>query len=153
VHDSLLVRVLEAFAQLDDDVQLRIERHHVAARVMVREAAAAKELHHDVRSVAFLGELEHGHDIAMLQPRGGPRLPIEALARMFVRQHLARHHLHRDVAFEYGVPGLVQHAHAAATHAAHDPIPTDLLGTVDRHRAAQLFAGHRRRKSAAQLFT
>ena len=93
------------------------------------ERRAAQELHHDVRLVVLLGELEDRDDVAVLQLGGGPRFAIEARPHLLgVFREVGEHHLDRDFAIEHRIEAAIEHTHAAAPDALEDLVAADLVG-------------------------
>src|SRR5205823_1529312 len=74
------------------------------------------------------GEFEDGDDVAMLQPRRGPRFAVETRPRRLVGREVRRHDLDGDVAIEHRIAGAKEHAHAAASDALEDLVAADPLG-------------------------
>ena len=107
-----------------------------------REAAAAQELHRDVRrAVLVLGELEDGDDVPVLEAGGGAGLAEEAGARGLVGREVARHDLDGDLAIEHGILAAVEHTHPAASHPLDDLVASELPGNFDHGRSCYLGAG------------
>ena len=77
-----------------------------------------EQLHGDEDRPVRLAQLEDGDDVGVLQPRGGPRLALEAHAGVLVGQELGADGLERHQAVEDGVARLVDGAHGAAAEDA-----------------------------------
>jgi hypothetical protein len=131
VHDAVLVRERQSRAQLDDDVELLVQRERRLRVHDLLEVPAPEKLHHDERRVLFLAELVDRHDVAVLQPRDGLRLAMEAVARRGVAGEIDQHQLDRDVALEHLVVRAVQHTHPAPSDALDDVVAPDPLRLAD----------------------
>ena len=82
MDDLLLVRVMQRVAQVRHDVQLVLERERQRRLDPRGQAAAAEELHHDVRRRAVVGEFEDRDDVAVLELGDRARLAIEPRAQL-----------------------------------------------------------------------
>jgi hypothetical protein len=107
--------------------QLRRRPHRLGPPLEVLgQAAAGYELQDEVRPARGLADVVNLDDVGVLQ--AGDRRGLGAKAGQALRAGLGpgQHHLQRHGAIEAELPGLVDHAHAAASQ-----LPQDL---VARHR-------------------
>ena len=79
----------------------------------------------------------HGDDVRVAQRPGDARLAQEALGERGVGRVEGRELLQRDEAVEVGLPGEVDHGHAAAADLAEDLVAADRLQDI-RHRLTSL---------------
>ncbi len=133
VHDAVLVRVLErvcgvarnvgyrseiipglAGGQLRRDDALLFERF-AQPHELNREVVPLDELHRKVIGARELADGEHRHDARMLELRDRARLAQEALDLARRQGQARRQHLDRHASAERALPGLEDHAHAAAS--------------------------------------
>jgi hypothetical protein len=72
-------------------------------------------------------------DVRVVQPGGGPRLLLEALAAIGVVCELLRENLDRELAPEALVARAVHLAHASRAEGSEDLVRTELLPRRERH--------------------
>ena len=97
------------------------------------------ELHDVVVMAVVPPHAEDRDDIGVVQPRRGPRLPLETLHLLRVSESRIRQNLQRDASAQRFLLGLVDHAHAAAANLAEDAVvaqPRQPRRGVNRHQAA-----------------
>jgi hypothetical protein len=128
MDDALVVRVAEAFAQLNRDFELLLQRERRVVLEQRFEVAAAQELHHDVRRAFDFAQLVDRDHVLVLQARDGARFTLEPLAGGVVAGEVDVHHLQRDVALQHRIVRAVEHAHPAAPDELDDVVPADRLG-------------------------
>ena len=90
------------------------------------EPLALNELHGVVADVPLAADLEHRHDVGVMQPRGGAGLAAESLEHPGVAGDLPGQHLERNPTAERDLLGLVHHAHTAVADLAEDPVVAHL---------------------------
>jgi hypothetical protein len=100
-----LVRVVEALAALDEDVEDEGDVRAAAVLDLVLDqrlqVAAVDELHREeVRAVGGLGDVEHLHDVRVLEEQREPRLVEEHRDEPRVAGEVRQHALDRDDALE-----------------------------------------------------
>jgi hypothetical protein len=118
-------RVEQLGHQADDGAEVEA----LAGLEAVLELPALDVLHHDVREVAFGGEVVHLHDIGVVEPRHGAHFALEAhgiVARGGLVERAREDGLDRDPAVELGV--------VAVVHQAHRPLPEHALDLVAAER-------------------
>ena len=99
------------------------------------EAAAGQVLEHQEGDVAVgvLAPVVDGHDVGVVERRGGPGLGLEAAQEGGVVGQRVVQHLHRDAAAEAHVVGEEHLCGRATADRSDDPVavrqnPADLLG-------------------------
>ena len=111
MKDAGLVRgrkaVGHACQQIRDLAPCRTRRRHPGV-----EGPGIHNLGDEVRMSIRLASLVDGHDVRMIQRRGGERLPFEAMARHRVG-NLTREDFDGHLALQARVPSLVHLSHAA----------------------------------------
>jgi hypothetical protein len=129
VDDPGLVREVERVEQLGHQADDGAEVEALACLEAVLELLALDVLHHDVREIAFGGEVVHLHDIGMVEPCHGAHFALEAHgigARGGFVERAREDGLDRDPAVELGV--------VAVVHQAHRPLPEHALDLVAPER-------------------
>jgi hypothetical protein len=128
MHDAGAVGGGDGVGDLERELE-RLAQGQAALRDHAVERPALDVLHHDELEVAVGSEVVHGHDVGMIERRGGPRLAHEARAPRRVVGGQRRQQLQRDDAAEAGVARLVDHAHPALAellqHLVVEQLPTD----------------------------
>jgi hypothetical protein len=79
------------------------------------EAATRQVLHHDEVGVRLVAGVEHGHDVRMIQRRGGRRLTLEPCYQSRIPGAVAGQDLDRDGSVEHAICRAIHDAHAAST--------------------------------------
>ncbi len=116
--------------------------------------------------VILLSHAEDRHDIGMMQLGGGFGLALESPHLLGVEQRAGREHLECDSPAQRFLLGLVDHAHAAATDLAEDPVVAQPLDSHAYRRAvvrgeragsvaralAEVFHHEQRREEVADVF-
>ena len=82
-------------------------------------------------AIRFAG-LVDGHDVGMIQRRGGERLPFEAMARHRVGE-LTREDLDGDRALQARVPRPEHPPHAADAKLGFDDVPPEPFAWCEAH--------------------
>ena len=136
-----VVRVVERVEHVARDQRGELGRQpDLRARTLAQQREhvdAVDELHRDVRRVGVGAELEHLHDVAVIELRGDPRLVDEHLDERLVGREVRQDLLDRDQLLEAVLADqlrLEQLGHAADREAIEDLIPPDLLGCGCGHR-------------------
>ena len=82
---------------------------------VVAQRTALDVLHHEVIELQFLVpiDVDHPHDVGVLQAGQDPGLAVEALDQVRVVPEVGGHHLQGRDVLERGVADLVHHTHAA----------------------------------------
>jgi hypothetical protein len=136
VHDVVLVGELQPAADLDHHVELLGQEQRLSGAEQGLQIPAGQELHRDVRHPAILAQLEHGHDVRVLQLGRGPGLDLEAGPALLFEVALNGQGLHGDVAVQPFVVAAVDLAHPALADTAGDHVLPDarpgLLQTAGR---------------------
>jgi hypothetical protein len=92
------------------------------------QRAGPDELHDDPGPAVLFDDVVHGHDAGMVQPCGGPRLPLGALVEyraVFVAQPAVDQDLFdRHVPVQHLVPGAPDGAHATLADMRQQPVTT-----------------------------
>src|SRR5579872_183441 len=89
------------------------------------ERHALEKFHHDERLAVVLSDLVNGADVRVIQCRRRAGLASESFQRLLVRGHAFGEKLESDKSAEFGIFGLVDHAHTAATEFLKDAIVGD----------------------------
>jgi hypothetical protein len=90
---------------------------------------AIQKLHGDERLLAMFADFVDGANVGMIERRCGARFAAKAFERLRVARQFIGQELEGDEAAEFGVFGLVDHAHAAAAEFFDDAVVGD--GLVD----------------------
>ena len=123
MHDALLVRGVQRAADVDEDRDGEPGGEQAVARELVGERAADEALHHDVdAAVGHLVEVEHAHDVGVLDVDLDVRLAAQARDLAAVARRRAAQHLDRDLVAERHVLGGVDDADAARPDLAADAV-------------------------------
>ena len=135
MDDTPLVGIVEAAADLRDDMHLVLEPLGLASLHELRQAISLQKLHHDERYTFTLElpEVENRDDIGMLEPGGRSRLPVEPTAHLLFDEKIFGHHLDGHDAVENRITRLVDRAHRAAAQLAKHDVLIDFFGN-GRHR-------------------
>ena len=119
MHDSSLVRVLQARAHLEGNVDDLLRPQRVAFVHDGREIASPHELHHEIaRSIRSLIGVEDPDDMARLEARDDARLLLEATNDAFTVACELLENLDRDVVSQREVCRFVHDAHRSRTELA-----------------------------------
>ena len=133
MDDSLFVRVTQTVAELRHHIELVVDGQRRLGVHPGAERRPLEELHHDVRNVRFLGELEDRDDVPVIELGGGACFTVEARAHLLgVFGEVRVHQLDRDLAVEHRVEPAVQHPHPALADAFKDLIAANLLQLLRR---------------------
>jgi len=79
-------------------------------------------LHGDEGLAFMLADFVDGADVGMIERRGGPRFTLKPFEGLTVRGNALGQELEGDEAAKFGVLGLIDHTHPAATQLLHDPV-------------------------------
>ena len=83
---------------------------------------AIQKLHGDVALLAALADVVNRADVRMVECRGGAGFPSEAFQHEGVSGNVIRQELERHKASQFGVLGLVDHAHPPIAELLDDPV-------------------------------
>ena len=148
MHDAGAMSDTKCARHLRHDLERLIGRHR-PARDPFAEGEAFDEFNRDVMRGIDLPDLVHGHDVGMVQGRGGARLEFQPLESCFVRDEGARQQLQADFAAESFVVCKVDHAHPPDAEDRVDPVAAKML-TDERIRIIREEFGRGRRERARQ---
>jgi hypothetical protein len=126
VEDPLLVRVVEAAADLGDDPELLLTGQAVGGDHRVGEVAAFEKLHGDEEGVFGLAQLVDRDDVRMLELGRGPGLPLEAREGIPLGQKARVDRLQGHEALEHRVAGFVDRAHGPLAELSEHLVLADL---------------------------
>ena len=87
----------------------------------VREGSSVDELHRVVMEPVIEPGAENGHDVLVVQKRGGLGLELEPLPLARVERGSRGQDLERDAPAQRKLVGLINHAHPTAADLAKDP--------------------------------
>ena len=79
VDDAVGVGAREGARRLRGEVEELAERQRLV-RERLAQRAALHQLHRDVEGALLVADVEHRHDVRVVERRGGARLALEALA-------------------------------------------------------------------------
>ncbi len=113
MHDAVLMRMPETFADLQCNGDRLRFRKRTAAPQPRFESLSAHVLHHQVQAVAVRAEIVKRADSWVAQRRDGSSLLLEALPVPGVRRPALREHLQRHDSLQAFIAGAVHFAHAA----------------------------------------
>ena len=116
------MRVLEAGADLDAEVDDARGVEPLLEVELVRERAAVHVLHDDVRVAVVLARVVDLDDVGVGEPRREARLADEAVSEDGVVGQVAGEHLDRHRPLELVVPRKVDDGHAAAAEHVGDAV-------------------------------
>ena len=112
MRDASLVGRADRVGERDGDGQELLERHP-AGGYQRRQRFAVHQLQRDERhAIGFLHRV-NGDDVGVIERRGGPSLPLEALAAVIVARQFLRQDLQRHPPAQFRVVGEVDLAHSA----------------------------------------
>ena len=148
MDDAGAVRVGQAAAHVLDDAQLPGDGQTRTALHDGPERLARHVLHHDVRRVVVLADLEHRHDVGVAQAPGRARLAGEALAQLRAVEAVAQQ-LDGDEAVDRGIAPEVYDGHAALAEQPDDFVGTDAVGDGAHNLWARRVADARRPATSA----
>ncbi len=142
VRVERVVRVVERVEHVARDQRREIGRQpDLCARTFAKQrehVEAVDILHRDVRGVGVVAELEHLHDVAVIERCRDPRFIDEHLDERSIVREVRQDLLDRDQLFEAEVAlelGLEQLGHAADRQSIEDLVLPDLLGSHAGHCA------------------
>ena len=121
VHDPARMRRLEGVGDLGPQLEQRLERQR-PRRQPFAQRFPFEQLHRDEGPPLVLVDVEDRADVGVLQRGRRPRLALKPFERLRVPDELFGQKLQRDAAAELDVLGLVDDAHAAASHSGEDAI-------------------------------
>jgi hypothetical protein len=122
VDDATAVRVVDRLGQRSAQPGRGLKRDRLAALLdpgRQRQAGAIRRDHE--ADGAHLADLVDRHQVGMLQPRCGPRLPLKTLTEFGRQQHLGTRHLQRHLTAQERIVRQQYHPEAAAPQLATDP--------------------------------
>ena len=122
----------EAAGDLANDGRGAARVEAAGALENLAQALALHELLHDEVESAVGADVQHAHDIGMLEPGGGPGLALEALDDLGAAGHRRVEDLQGDSLVEHEVDRFEDRAHAALPELAHDAAAADLLAWFRR---------------------
>ncbi len=125
VDDATLVGEREPGKDVDDDVELRLQRKRLSQLYQVLQIHALNELHRDEEVSIRFAEVVDADDVGVLERCGRLRLVQKALAEVVLPRDRLVHHLDRDVAIEDGVMGPVYDTHRALAYELDDAVLTN----------------------------
>jgi hypothetical protein len=156
-----VVRGREPARALREDLDDR--RHRRRGRQPLRQRHARRELHGHEQRALRTTDIEHAHDIGVIDPRERPALSQHALLHeleLCLARH-GQHELERDVARELGVACEVDDAHRARAELLHDLVAPQPLarqcsqrvrtGRVPRDRPPELRQRHAARRAPVDV--
>ncbi len=104
------------------------------------EPLALNELHGVVADIALAADLEHRHDVGVMQSCRSAGFAAESLDHRLIGGDMPRKNLERHPAAERNLLGFVYDSHAAAADFTQDPVVADAAqGCVSRARSGALF--------------
>jgi len=100
----------------------------------LRQRLSFEKLHHqEVRSV-LTSDVVESADVRMVQPRDGPRLPVQPLTPVLFSGKFGGKDLDGDGALEPGVPGFVDLAHSTCPDGGEDLVGSQASPRPKGHR-------------------
>lgn len=120
MDDALRVSVVERAADLGGDGKSPVDRHgrpHAGAQRLALDV-----LHHKVGHALLLAEVQHRHDVRMVEPRDEPGLLLEAADEARIQGSGRKQDLDRDVALESQLMGLVDDGHSSLAQLGDDAV-------------------------------
>ena len=125
MDDAARVRVAEAVAHAERDLELAGEAHRFAGAHPLLEVAPLEELHREKRRVAFFAEVVDVDDVAVGEVGRGACLAEEALAVLGAATELRGDDLDRHRPCEQGIERLVHGAHPTLAETLGDLVTTN----------------------------
>ncbi len=111
----------------------------------VGDGPPVDELHREIEDAAVLAGGEDGHDVGVVQPRGGRRLAAESHAKRELTAAFRRQDLQGYATAQRLLDRLVHHAHPAPADLAHDPERPERHGRFTQRRDREAERRRRRR--------
>ena len=97
MDDAVLVRELQAEADLLDDLEALEQRQRRRHRQPLGERASAQPLHRDEGRLVVPGDVVDGGQMPVTQLSDRPRLTQELLSSRPILRHVGQQQLHRDL--------------------------------------------------------
>ncbi len=126
MHNSLGMGRDQRIRYLNGDVEDLVGFHRLT-RDALFEALTLEFFHYDERMSVVVLDAVDGADIRMVELRGGASLSFESLERLGVASKILGDELQRDVAAEFEILRLIDHAHTTASEFSQDAIVGDRL--------------------------
>jgi hypothetical protein len=120
MRDATLVSAAEDVGDFRGDAE-RLAQLHRSAGHETAQRLAFDELHRDVGDRILAADVVDGHDVRMIESRGGARLLLEAPERLGAGD-VRRQDFQRDVAVELRITGAVNLSHSAGADRRDDAI-------------------------------
>ena len=114
MQHAALMGVMDGPGQGLDHLRRRPWRARECRRLL-GQAARIGKLHHQKRPAVMFADLVDLHDVGMMQPGDGLAFERKRARACAESSDLGLQHLDGDDAIELFLPGLVNHAHAAAS--------------------------------------
>ena len=124
VDDAVRVRAGEGARRLRGELEELAQRQRLL-RERLAQRAALHELHRDVERAGLVADVEHRHDVRVVERRRGAGLALEALAAVLARGELGPQPLDRDLAPEPRVARAEHLAHATRAERAQDLVGSE----------------------------
>ena len=144
MHDAHRMGVVQAGADILEDRQLLPDADDALLPDELQQRLPQHVLHRDERTILVLADIEHRHDVGMLQPAGGSRFTSKALADGGIVEALLEQ-LDDDLPIDGRVTGEIHRAHAAVSDQPLDVIAPD-DGWGHGHRPSDRRGGTQRRQ-------
>jgi len=121
----MLMRVLDALAELRRDLQSARQRHLLGPRESPLEVFTREVFHREIRPPFVLSQVVDRDDVLVGELRGGARFAEEALAHLGVVHVGCGYELQRDDPLQDGIVRAVHDAHAAVSELLVKLIPPE----------------------------
>ena len=124
MYDAVLVRLAQAFGDLQSDVEGFFRRQRLAVDSLPQGFAFDILRRHERDAVGF-ADFINREDVRMIQARGGARLLQKAAAAFIVRHIFGRQDLERDLAVQLFIVRFIDRPHAARAERLKNAIMRD----------------------------
>ena len=112
MNDSSIVSGCQSARQFHAVVQHLAQPHRAFAKA-IAQGLALQQLGHDIRRSVVLADVKNGDNVGMVEGGGGLGFLLKAAKPFGIARPVLGQYLDRNVAFQRGVAGAIDLAHAA----------------------------------------
>ena len=114
MNDAFGMGDIEGVGDFYRQIEQKVEFKRTARDAML-QGRAFEKFHHDEGMAVMLGDFVNGADVWMIESGSSARFAAEPFERLRVAGDVFRKKFQGDEAAEFGVFGLIHHAHSAAS--------------------------------------